>query len=357
MFELDHVTLHGNHRPRLNDVSVVIPAGRTAIVGYSGAGKTSLLNVLAGFEQPDAGTARRLAENGEGRAERAGRLPLFWAPQNGGLWPHMTVDQHLECVSNPSEQPRDGGKREESRRSLDWTDEILSALDLVDRRSAFPAQLSQGERSRLALARALASRASVLLLDEPLSHVDPVRKPDYWKSVQRRMSQDFTSMVFSSHEPETVLRQAEHVICLYEGHIVFQGTTRTLYDSPPSREVGEFLGPLNWFEPEETVFLNDGGSSAEPVSVRPERLRLLAEESSPLQLVATPFRGGYAESIVKHVLTGRVRTVLHNGLSELPEPGAGVRCSVFRNWPEIAPISGHILTRPISKSRTPDPAA
>jgi len=353
-------------------VSVTISAGRTAIVGYSGAGKTSLLNVLAGFEEPDAGMVRRWKESeergeqprtaasqpiGEADKRTIRRLPMFWAPQNGGLWPHMTVDQHLECVANCQESPQNGHKPEESRRTVEWADEILSALDLVDRRSAFPAQLSQGERSRLALARAIAARARVLLLDEPLSHVDPVRKPDYWKSVQRWMSQDFISMVFSSHEPETVLRQAEQVICLHEGRVVFQGTTRTLYDSPPSRVVGEFLGPLNWFEPEETVFLNDRGSSAVPVSVRPERLRLVAEESSPLELVATPFRGGYAESIVKHVPSGRVRTVLHNVLGELPEPGTGVRCSVFRNWPEIAAISGDVSTRPISKNRTPDPAA
>lgn len=65
MFALDHITLNGSQRPRLDDVSVTISTGRTAIVGYSGAGKTSLLNVLAGFETPDAGTVRRLEGIGD----------------------------------------------------------------------------------------------------------------------------------------------------------------------------------------------------------------------------------------------------------------------------------------------------
>ena len=131
-------------------------------------------------------------------------------------------------------------------------------------------------------------------------------------------------MVFSSHEPETVLREAEQVICLHEGRVVFQGPARTLYDSPPSREAGEFLGPLNWFTPEDTVFLNQSDASAGNVCVRPERLRLTADVSSPVELVATPFQGGYTESIVKHVPSGQVRTVLHYVFGELPMPGAGV---------------------------------
>jgi iron(III) transport system ATP-binding protein len=99
----------------------------------------------------------------------AGRIPLFWVPQNGGLWPHLSAEQHLLSVN----------------KSKELADEILSSLDLEHRKAAFPDELSQGERSRLALARALASNADVLLMDEPLSHVDPVRKPGYWDIVTR----------------------------------------------------------------------------------------------------------------------------------------------------------------------------
>lgn len=334
MFVLDHVTLNGSQRPRLDDVTMSIGPGRTAIVGYSGAGKTSLLNVLAGFEPADSGTVRRAA-NGEHadpsekktRPSRpnSGRLPLFWVPQNGGLWPQLTVDQHLECVSQCQKRPSESVKRADSGRTLDSADEILRALDLELRRSAFPSELSLGERSRLALARALASKAEVLLMDEPLSHVDPVRKPDYWKVVQQVISEGSISVVFSSHEPETVLRQADHVICLHDGGVVFQGTTRSLYNSPPSRRVGEFLGPLNWFDLDEAaLFLAERDRLESCVAIRPERMRLVASEASDVEFVSMPFRGAYAESWVRHVGSGRTRVVMHQNDGTVPDSGARV---------------------------------
>ena len=159
MIELNQITLNGSGKPRLDRVTLVIPFGRTAIVGYSGAGKTSLLNVLAGFEHAASGTMRRMdnresALQGQAKPQRTeirpARLPVYWVPQNGGLWPHLTVDQHLNCVG-----------------SAESSDKLRYSLDLEHCRSALPGEISQGERSRLALARALATQAEVLLLDEP----------------------------------------------------------------------------------------------------------------------------------------------------------------------------------------------
>ena len=358
MFELSHITLRGNTRPRLDDVTLTIASGRTAIVGYSGAGKTSLMNVLAGFERADAGTVRTTLE-GQPTTDARTRLPFYWVPQNGGLWPHLTVDQHLRCVS-----------------SAESTDKLLRSLDL-QQRSALPAELSLGERSRLALARALATRAEILLLDEPLSHVDPVRKPGYWNVIREvigngssmghdsrtaanplirpvghllpleggegtsgkagecspqvstgngRAEYRGTSIVFTSHEPETVLRHAENVICLQEGRVVFQGTTASLYDLPPSHEIGEFLGPLNWFDAEDAaVFVHDLKPSTGVIAIRPERMLLVADSGSLIEYVSMTFRGGYAESVVRHVPSGGTRTVLHQVTGDLPATGERVR--------------------------------
>ena len=134
---------------RLDGVSFCVDDGVTAVVGYSGAGKTSLLNVLAAFETVDSGEVC-LPSNPDD-----GRLPLFWVPQSGGLWNHLTVEQHLLAVSSA----------EISAQFQISSDEILQQLDLQHRRVAVPGELSQGERSRLAIARALASSAGVLLLD------------------------------------------------------------------------------------------------------------------------------------------------------------------------------------------------
>lgn len=311
LFVLNHVTLSGTSRPRLDDVTVTIPTGRTAIVGYSGAGKTSLLNVLTGFEKPDAGTADRPSHPSTGISHR---IPFFWVPQNGGLWPHLTVVQHLESMHKVGR----------------LSDEILVALDLAHRRLAFPGELSLGERSRLAVARALAAQAMVVLMDEPLSHVDPVRKPDYWKVIEQQIGLESASIVFTSHEPETVLRQSDHVICLQEGRVVFQGATKELYDSPPSRTVGEFLGPVNWFEMEDaSLLLNRQISTNRHIAVRPENLILTRDDQSEIELVSTPFRGGYAESVVKHHPSGKTRNVKHQFTEDVSASGYRVTLKVI----------------------------
>ena len=312
MLILTDIMLRGTDRPRLDKITLNIPAGRTALVGYSGAGKTSLLNVLAGFAKPDAG---RFIWN-HAFSDSNDRLPMYWVPQNGGLWLHLTTEQHLASV----------------QKLPNSTDEILTALHLEHRRAAFPSELSLGERSRLSLARALASRARVLLMDEPLSHVDPVRKPGFWKAVQGLLDRDEISVVFSSHEPETVLRQSQNVICLQDGRVAFQGTTRELYESPPSQELGEFLGPVNWFEASDRKTLAGGfgeesgdAEKAGAFGVRPERLILIRDVTSPLELQSIPFCGAYRETVVRNLETGAIRTLMHQATTEIQEPGDRVR--------------------------------
>ena len=191
------------------------------------------------------------------------------------------------------------------------TDEFLESFDLQHRRHALPAELSQGERSRLGMALALVTRAAVLLLDEPLSHVDPVRKPTYWNIVRRIVAAENLSMIFTSHEPEAVLRHAEHVICLHDGSVVFEGPVRTLYDHPPEACLGAFLGPLNWFHAEEASVLLAGHAVGANVSVRPERLEIQYAAASGIELISTPFSGVYSESIVRHIASGITKSVLH----------------------------------------------
>lgn len=289
---------------RLNSITLEIPCGATAIVGLSGAGKTSLLNVLARFETRFSGKLESSIPAGPTH-----RLPLFWVPQSGGLWPHLSAEQHLNVVDDHAVQNQES--RLELRRFSKCSDEILQMFDLMHRRQALPAELSQGERSRLGMARALATRAAVLLLDEPLSHVDPIRKPSYWNIVRRIAAEENISMVFSSHEPETVLRHAEHVICLDGGSVVFEGQVRTLYEHPPDVQVGAFLGPLNWFRAEETAVFLHGHATSSDFATRPERMQIRIADDSAIELLAAPFVGAYQESIVRHVASGMTKSVLH----------------------------------------------
>jgi len=305
LFELRGVELG----ERLRGVTLRIDAGVTAILGYSGAGKTSLLSLLAGFEQPTAGWIERGGQLGGG-----GALPCYWVPQSGGLWSHVSVRGHVELVS--------AGK----------ADEILRLFDLWERREAYPGELSQGERSRLSVVRAVSSGARVLLMDEPLANVDPVRKPGYWQQLERQLRGCGVSLVFSCHEPGVVLRHAERVVCLREGRVWHESGVQDLYEGAPEKPLGEFLGPLNWLDLPllEALGMREGWllKAAERrggLCVRPERLYLRGGQSvavqsgggsrvcgGVLEVLSSREAGGLRETVVAGACGGEWR-LLHVG--------------------------------------------
>lgn len=205
LWTLRNVTLKGKLRPRLKNVSVEIPPGVTAVVGLSGAGKSSLLSLLVGFERPSSG------EIICHYTPAAGQLPVYWLPPGDGLWGHLSVRQHLLNV-----QPA-GAKHTSA------TDDLLTQFDLQPLSNAVPDDLSQGERSRLALARALASQAAVLVIDEPLVHVSQPKLPDYWRVVREYCSRNSISMIVALHDLAAVNRESQHVIVIEQGEIVCAG--------------------------------------------------------------------------------------------------------------------------------------
>ncbi len=313
LWQLTEVTLRGRDRPRLDGISVEIPRGVCAVMGHSGAGKTSLLNLLVGFERADAGRIVRVNGNGGG-TERGGdgendskspplsiapslsppSLAVYWVPADDGLWPHLTVRRHLAAVT------------EDEIRIAN----LLRDFDLGELAAARPATLSEGERSRLSVARALATGARVLVMDEPLVHVDPMRMGKYWDAVRQHCGKSGTSLVFASHHPETVLREAERVICLDRGRIAWQGAVRELYEQPPTPELAMFLGPVNWLEAGEAAeWLQQARPG--PLALRPERLRIEAVGESPIVVEETRFSGAYAEVDLRNERTGSRRRMVH----------------------------------------------
>lgn len=273
LWTLDRVSLGP---ARLRDVSLVIRRGVTAILGWSGAGKTSLLNVLAGFEKPTRGIV-------------AGPRSIAWAPQNGGLWPHCTVYEHLQLT-----QP-----------AGDDLETLLETFDLTERAGARPGELSAGERARLAVARALALKTDAVVLDEPLAHVDPARVDRYWQALRERLAATGAALVFSTHEPERVLGEARRVVCLHEGEVRHVGDVTALYADPPSPELMTALGPGNWLTPAEAeLWLDESGD--DPRCFRPEQIAIEPAHISPIVVCSAHFRGAIAE-VELHHLGGAVR--------------------------------------------------
>ena len=284
IWTLEQVTLGRDPRPRLRDVTLGIPAGVTAVLGPSGSGKTSLLNLLVEFEKPDTGTVRRSGPTAT--------LPVFWVPPDDGLWPQWTVREHLTRVA-PAGSDVAG---------------LLAAFDLESVAEARPERLSQGESSRVALARALASGAPVLVLDEPLVHLEAARGARSLAGLRDWIAAHQTSVVFSTHAPETALLLAEHAICLDEGRVVYAGPLRPLYDAPETAELAWSLGPVNWFDPAEGA-LWLGEPTAQ--SLRPERLRIESAADGPLVVMSERFAGAVAEVELQHPATGQHRRVWH----------------------------------------------
>lgn len=219
----------------LDDVSVSLPTGQlTALLGPSGGGKSTLLRIIAGLEDADAGTVEI-----EGRD--ATRLP---AQQRnvGFVFQHYAAFKHMSVAKNVAFglEIRKVAKEEVRAR----VDELLRLVHLEQFADRRPSQLSGGQRQRMALARALAVRPSVLLLDEPFGALDAqVRKE--LREWLRHLHDEFpVTTVFVTHDQEEALEVADEIVVINAGRVEQVGSPDSLYDAPASAFVMSFLGPV-----------------------------------------------------------------------------------------------------------------
>lgn len=305
VWKLDTVSL-GRTPARLTDVSLEIGERRTAILGCSGAGKSSLLSLLATFEQPTTGTVRFHPQpNGN-------QLPLFWSPQDHGLWPHLNAAEHLAHV------------RPESpliKRSLpEW----LELVDLADLADVRPGRMSQGERSRLSLVRTLASEAWAMLFDEPLVHVDASRASNYWNVISETVAQLGGPLVYSTHDADSVLRVADDVICLSNSRVVYSGTVNELYFDPPDQQTAGLPGACNWFSPDD-VSLPEPLRSQWPECVRPFELQVTGSSEGEFDVATVTRIGSLLELSLSHREMQSVIQITTTSSVPQLQPGEQVR--------------------------------
>lgn len=304
LWSLKHVSLNCASGVRLADVDLEIPQGITAIMGYSGAGKTSLLNLLVEYESPDQGTISRSDQY----FQTGTALELFWVPHSLGLWPQYTAQEHLTLV-----HPHLDTQHE-------TVDDLLTAFRLTEVRKNYPGQLSQGEASRLSIARALASQAKVFVMDEPLVHVDQAHWELYWQTIRRYCQKQETSIVFSTHMPELVLREAEHVVCLDAGQVVYSGVVDDLYYAPPTYQIATYLGPVN----DLSLMSNHTDSQInrhDTSLIRPEQMMLGKDEFSLWEVQQTAFSGSIEEVHILHQESQTAHTFYHRPARPLLQKG------------------------------------
>lgn len=216
----------------------VEPGSLFALLGPSGCGKTTTLRLIAGLEVPDAGEillrGRRIEHL------RPYERPVSTVFQNYALFPHLTARGNVEFGLR-----RQRLAPEELRRR---TEEALHIVQLTGKEHRYPHELSGGERQRVALARSLALRPEVLLLDEPLSALDPNLRRQVRSDLRALQREVAVTFVLVTHDQEEALSMADRIALMREGRIEQTGTPRELYTRPCSRFVASFLGAVNWID-------------------------------------------------------------------------------------------------------------
>lgn len=232
------------------DVTLSVEPGEFfALLGPSGCGKTTILRMIAGFEDPTTGEV--FLQGSSINSLRPYERNVSTVFQSYALFPHLTARQNIEF-----------GLRRKRLPEGEIKTKATSALDLVHlsgKADRLPSQLSGGERQRVALARSLVLEPAVLLLDEPLSALDPnlrMQVRSELKALQKRIGIAF---VFVTHDRDEALSMSDRIALLHQGKLQQTGTPQELYGTPSNRFVANFLGGVNWIG---------------PVGIRPEATRL-----------------------------------------------------------------------------------
>ncbi|WP_440658275.1 ABC transporter ATP-binding protein [Ensifer adhaerens] len=228
-------------------LSIEIPKSDfLCLLGPSGCGKTTTLRMIAGLEHPTAGQIhladRTIVSVDEGIYVPAEKRGLGLVFQNYALWPHMTVEQNIEFglkLRKVAKAERDA-----------IIGEVLEKLAIDRYRTRLPSQLSGGQQQRVALARMLALKPDIILLDEPLSNLDAKLRLEMRAELKRIHQELGSTIVFVTHDQWEAMTLATTIAVMSEGELQQLGTPDDIYERPANRFVAEFVGnlPINIIE-------------------------------------------------------------------------------------------------------------
>ena len=209
-----------------------------ALLGPSGCGKTTLMRMLAGFETPTDGSI--MLNNQHLTDFPAHRRPVNMMFQSYALFPHMTVEQNIAFGLKQEKRPK--------AEIADRVEEMINLVQLQKFAKRKPHQLSGGQRQRVALARSLAKKPKLLLLDEPLGALDrKLREQTQFElmTIQEKLGLTF---IIVTHDQEEAMTVASRIAVMDHGKIVQVATPTEIYEMPNSRYVADFLGDVNIIE-------------------------------------------------------------------------------------------------------------
>jgi len=220
----------------IENINLDISSGElVALLGPSGCGKTTTLRMIAGLELPSSG---QILFDGKDVSEQPVQdRNVGMVFQRYALFPHMSVEKNVAFglsvrgVSKAEIGPR--------------LDEILDVVQLTQFRSRFPAQLSGGQMQRVAIARTLITKPSVLMMDEPLANLDTKLRGEMRQFIRELQQRFGITTIFVTHDQVEAMELADRVAVIFKGHVAQYDTPENLYSQPASLDVADFMGASN----------------------------------------------------------------------------------------------------------------
>ena len=224
-------------RKVVDDVSLSVAAGQvTCLLGPSGCGKSTTLRMIAGVEMQDSG---RIMVDGELVCDTVTRVPaearsIGLMFQDFALFPHLTVAGNIAF-----------GLRGSRAQKAERVNHLLERIGLPHYADAYPHQLSGGEQQRIALARALAPKPKIMLMDEPFSGLDNRLRDDIRDETLEVLKEEGTAVLLVTHEPDEAMRMADEIALMRDGVIVQRGAPYNVHMRPVDKDAAAFFSDLN----------------------------------------------------------------------------------------------------------------
>lgn len=237
MIRLEHVTKSFGRYKALDDVSIVVEEGEfLTVIGRSGYGKTTMLRMINGLQKPDSGKVYAAGEDvGEADLIRL-RRKIGYVIQNKGLFPHMTVEKNIIYVPVISGQ-------KDKRQNRKLAEELIGLVglerEMLDR---YPEELSGGQQQRVGIARALASRPKLLLMDEPFGALDEITKRAMQNELLALQKKLGMTVVFITHDIREAMKLGDRVLVMEQGKIAQCDTPENVKKNPADEFVKELIG-------------------------------------------------------------------------------------------------------------------
>lgn len=237
---INNVSFKYKNIPVIKNFSLDVEEGSfTTLLGSSGCGKTTLLRLISGFLEPDAGTISINGKVMNGVLPNKRKVGMVF--QDYALFPHLTVEQNLGYGLKLSKEPK--YSKEQIKKLVLESAESLGIHELLGR---YPAELSGGQQQRVALGRALVLKPNLLLMDEPLSSLDTklrIKVREELKEIQKNLG---ITTVYVTHDQEEALSLSNKIAVINQGTLVQYGTPMEVYFKPADKFVAELVGQSNF---------------------------------------------------------------------------------------------------------------